>query len=276
LITVIQAKFVGISACLLFAGTIATAAPSVEITRRQIAVLEVHPMSAASAPEDEPPPYRIEVDPTHGGRASFRLAWPDEESRVSVRFSARAEASASDQHHLSLEAILTLPGGREVRAQRALWFADRTTSLFEIYRDGDRPLTLAIEATSEEQTTFAGKSGGGTPLVLTLEIERVIEGKSTLVETNHLRTLTGESVFYSFSLGGGDADSVRVELTPRRLLETIAEIEIDVTGRIPGKEGPQLVSRRERLLISRGTTSTLAVESGDPPTGYRFLVTPRY
>jgi hypothetical protein len=271
-----RTEIVGISVCFLLAATIATAAPSIQVTHRQIAMLEIHPMSATPAPEDDAPPYLIEVDPEHGGQTSFLLAWPDDESRVEVRFSARAEPTPSERHHLFLEATLTLPGGREVHSQRSLWFDDRTTSLFEIYRDGDRPLTLAIEATSEEQTIFTGKSGAGDPVVLTLEIERVVDGTATLVETNHLRTLTGEPVFYSFSLGSGEADSVRIELNPTRILETVAEIEIDVTGRLPGKDGLQLVSRRERLLISRGTTSTVAVESGDPPTGYRFLVTPRY
>ena len=37
-----------------------------------------------------------------------------------------------------------------------------------------------------------------------------------------------------------------------------------------------LVSRQEQWLSTKGTTSTLSLASGEPPTGFRFVVTPRF
>ena len=86
-----RTEVVGISVCFLLAATIATAAPSIQVTHRQIATLEIYPMSATPAPEAEAPPYRIEVDPEHGGQTSFLLA---SSVRTSVVFSATFAASA--------------------------------------------------------------------------------------------------------------------------------------------------------------------------------------
>ena len=97
------------------------------------------------------------------------------------------------------------------------------------------------------------------------------------IERNQLSTFVGESVAYSFRLGDrGEADAVRITLKPVRVVGELITIDIDVSGTLPGENDVQLISKTESWTTTRGAVSSVAVESGDPPTGYRFLVTPRY
>ena len=64
---------------------------------------------------------------------------------------------------------------------------------------------------------------------------------------------------------------------PVDLVGETLRVEASVSGPVPdGQEGVELVSKREQWLCSRGTTSSMAVTRGEPATGFRFLVTPRY
>ena len=42
------------------------------------------------------------------------------------------------------------------------------------------------------------------------------------------------------------------------------------------EQGVMLMSRKEQWLATRGATSSLTLETGEPPRGYRFLVTPYF
>ena len=69
---------------------------------------------------------------------------------------------------------------------------------------------------------------------------------------------------------------VRTAARVVEILGDVAEIEVEISGMLPGPEGLKLVSRTEQWFSSRLSTSTAALEAGDPPTGYRFRVTPRF
>ena len=57
---------------------------------------------------------------------------------------------------------------------------------------------------------------------------------------------------------------------------TIATVQVDISGTLPTSEGTQVISRSESWFCSKRMASTIPVESGDPPTGYRFLVTAHF
>ena len=79
------------------------------------------------------------------------------------------------------------------------------------------------------------------------------------------------------SSGSGDArESLRVVLTPMRIDGDLAEVDIEVSGSLPGAGRPLLLSRRERIVTSRRATSSVDVTAGDPPAGYRFRITPDF
>ena len=76
--------------------------------------------------------------------------------------------------------------------------------------------------------------------------------------------------------GGDSAESVRLVLRPVRIMGAVTEMEIEVTGSLPGDPDRLLLSRRETLVSNRGTLSAITVTSGKPPAGYRFAITPDF
>lgn len=253
------------------------AKPSVHVSEHEVPLLEIRPVGLAVAPAESPGPWRVEVDPDEGGRVDFEVRWPD--GRTGVKIQVRAEerlASPGAGHRIGLEAVVEFADGRRVRSEREMSFDERTTVLFEVFRDVDRSLTLAVAASIETRTVFSHRPTAGRPLAFGLEIQRVEAGRTISLETNLLRTLVGESVSYFFDLGGADAESVRVQLTPLRIIGEIIEIDAELSGKLPDADDLQIIGRKEHWVTSRGATSTLAFEFGEPPTGYRFLVTPQY
>ena len=114
----------------------------------------------------------------------------------------------------------------------------------------------------------------GARVLVHVEIERVDGLRFTPLETNDLNTFVGQSVEYSFQRGAGDtAESVRLSVLPVRVRGEMTELEIVVTGSLPGNPDRLLLSRRETLLSNRGTVSRVTVTSGDPASGYRFGIT---
>jgi len=217
----------------------------------------------------------LRVDPRDGGETQFALAWPDSTSESGLKLRAAQAPPASDMDHaVDLEAELTLPSGRTVRARRRIELDSRTTVLFEIHRHDERPLTLVIEAEASQETIISRHPVVGAPVRFLLEVQRVERGRTVSLETNRLQAFEGQSVSYSFRLGDSPgAEAARVSLRPLRVSGSIVEIEVETDGKLPDGEGLLVIGRRERWVASRGTTSTLAFESGDPPSGYRILVT---
>lgn len=259
-------------AALIVGGTVCHA-EGVRLERSYTAVFEVRSITA-DAPDS--PPRTIEIDPRDGGLIEFDVDWGTAGKPVHVRLEGYPISEATDPvHRIRFESRVIDTGGRSHRAQRAVEFEGETTMLFEVYREGDRPLTLVLRGSSEMQTRLPTHSIPGEQVRFRLEIQRVEEGRVIPLETNWLNTFVGEAVSYSFRLGD-QADSAEISLRPIRLTGDVAEVEVQLSGAFPREEGTDLTSRRENWVTTRGTSTTLALEEGEPPTGYRFSISPHF
>jgi hypothetical protein len=259
---------------------VAAIASEVNLTRKPRITLSIQPLAPSGQSAESRGPHRLEIPPGESGRASFRVGWPDASSLVDVEIRGR-QGEAPDGWYLgvSLDAKVTTRDGRELRAQRSVGVTDGTTLLFEILREENQPLTLAIAATvtTDVVVSRAEARSVGPPVQFMLEIQRIERGETISLETNALNTLVGEAVSYAFRLNRNDAtEAVRVTLKPLRLAGEIVEIDVSISGMLPGEDQLDVLGRQERWVASRGVTSILAIESGRPPSGYRFLVTPRF
>jgi hypothetical protein len=253
------------------------ALPEIHVSEKTQVKLVVRALTADWARGAKDP--RLVVEANAESTADAVLDWPPGHGPSRLALTARlAEPSADGEQVLDVTARLTMPGaGAPVQATRSLRFAERTTSLFEVYRSGDDTLTLALEAEAEVVQRYESRPTPGAPVRFHLEIERVLEGKPILLESNDLDTFVGEPVSYSFRLGG-DPDSERAKLTlkPLRIVGEMVEIETEVGGALSSTADLAVIGRTERILASRDATSTLALETGTPPVGYRFRITPRF
>jgi hypothetical protein len=168
---------------------------------------------------------------------------------------------------------LALPDGRVERPTREFAVEDEVTVLFEVARLGEEPLTLAIRAEATAERVVVPAVSALAPILLNLEILRVEGGQTILLESNRLQTFVGEPVSYAFHVGDTAAE---VKLTPSRVAGEMVDLGIEVLGMLPGTDGPVVVGRREQWLTNRGATSSLSIEAGQPPVGYRFRVTPSF
>lgn len=253
----------------------ADAAPRIQVSRHVNIEISISPINVSAAPGTEAKDLSVVARPRQPGETEIGLLWPDPDSACRLKIRVSHDQPAGRQAHAALiEAELVLADGRKVRSSRKLEFDDDQTSLFEVYRVDDRSLTLVLEARAEEETVVSRRTTVGAPVGFMVEIQRVAEGRSVTLETNYLQTFVGDPVSYSFNLGAtSDSDSVHFTLKPLRISGSLLEVEVDTSGTLPGEEGPLLLGRRENLIASQGAVSTLSFESGDPPTGYRFLVT---
>lgn len=255
----------------------ASAAPDIRLVEAHKVGLRIRALTALPSGSQGDGSGRLDVDPDHGGELTLNLDWPEPGSRTRVRLRAMERPPPPGQDHaIQIEADLTLPDGARRHSTRSLSFVDSTTALFEVARVGERPLALAIEAECTREPQLSAQPVSGRPVVMRLEIQRLQAGQSVLLETNHLSTFVAEPVFYSFHLGGPAEASLRVQLTPLRLFDDVAQIEVEVSGAIPDGDGLAVISRKEHWVASRGATSSLTVAAGQPPVGYRFLVTPDF
>jgi hypothetical protein len=184
---------------------------------------------------------------------------------------------SAGQQEIRLEAEVRLPGGELHRAARDLVFSESTTALFEVARSGERSLTLVVEAREVLETVLSSRPEVGVPVVLALEVEWIEQGRSSSLESNRLSTFVGEEVSYSFRLGEtGEAEALDVRLLPLGIFGDLIQVRAEVTGSVPREDRLELVSRSEQWMISRGRSSTLDLSAGEPPTGFRFVVTPQF
>ena len=251
------------------------AGPRVQVTRQTRIDLTFKPLTASAAPGTDAAALALAIHPRDGGETEFRLLWPDADSTTLLTLKAtRSESTGSTKHAVALEAELILPDGSKVRSSTRFDFHDGTTSLFEVYRIDDNPLTLIVEAEASEETIVSRGGTVGPPVRFLLEIQRVQDGRTISLETDFLQTFVGEAVSYGFRLGDTpEADAARLQLKPVRLSGDLLEIEVEIDGTLPVDEELVILARREDWIASRGVVSTFAFESGDPPVGYRFLVT---
>jgi hypothetical protein len=251
------------------------AGPRVQVQRQTRIDLAFKPLTASVAPGTDPAALALAINPHGGGETEFRLLWPGDDSTTLLKLNAtRSESAGSTKHLVALEALLTLPDGSKVRSSTRFDFDERTTALFEVYRIEGNALTLIVEAEASEETIISRGGAIGPPVRFFLEIQRVQDGKTISLETNLLQTFVGEAVSYGFRLGDTPAsDAARLSLRPVRMSGELLEIEVEIDGTLPMDEELVVLGRRESWIASRGVVSTFSFESGEPPEGYRFLVT---
>jgi hypothetical protein len=241
------------------------------IVRLQVDVLSVGPRGTSTLGST-----RIDVLPTGGGTAEIDLDWG---SGARLRLDATGRAGEGDEpHRVSLHAALTI-GARRVVSNREMSMREESTYLMDVYEEDRQRLILVLRAEITTRPVAAPTTVEtvGRPVSLHLQVDRVDGERVTALESNRLNTFVGQSVEYSFERGEGDAaESVRLVLRPTLVKGEVTEIEIEVTGSLPGDPDRLLLSRRETLLSNRGTLSALTVTSGDPPSGYRFAITPEF
>ena len=254
--------------------------PSIHTTKEKHVVLEVRALTARQVGKAKP--LTLEVTETTPAEVEVRLLWPDAESASRLRLRAASRMPTLGSGRLvRLDSELVEPGGRTTRATRELAFDDESapiTALFEVARVQSGPLTLAVAGQIEQRTVLSAHPVVGPPVQFVLEIEW-LEGQSSVsLEKDHLQTFVGEAVTYSFQLGQpGEAESGSVRLLPSQLVGNTLRISVDLSGTLPDGEGSvAVISRTEEWLSTSGVTSALDLETGDPPRGFRFRVTPRF
>jgi hypothetical protein len=237
----------------------------------QIEILSVGPEGTSSMGSK-----RIDVSPSGGGSAEVDLAWGSG-ARLRVDASGRP-GDEGEPHRLSLHAALTL-GARRVVSNRDLEMAEESTYLMDVYEEDRQRLVLVLRAEAATRPVLETRlvKTVGAPVRLHLQVDRVEGERVTSLESNDLHTFVGQSVEYSFERGeGASAESVRLVLRPIHIKGGVTEMEIEVTGSLPGDPDRLLLSRRETLVSNRGTLSALTVTAGEPPIGYRFAITPDF
>lgn len=247
------------------------AASGFSVRERETVVLRIRPLTATPVDLPAGGAFTVEVDPLQGGSLEFSLRWPDDST--TSRVSLRAQPGAPDV--IRLEARLELPDGRVQESSRDLICAEKATALFELARVDGRSLTLAVEAERLRQTVFSARPSVGQPVLLHLEVLWLEDSRATSLETNRLSTFLGESVSYSFKLGE-TGQSLEVRLLPQRIFGDLIELRAEVSGSVLRGERLELVSRNEQWMLSQGQSSSLDVGASEPPTGFRFVVTPSF
>lgn len=259
----------------LIQGPPAASMPAVRLVEKDLVLLTVQPLNAKFAPGSDRPAEGIELD-DRGTELTFRFAWPEagDTTKVLLRVSPRPPRFGA-KHVVLLESLVTLPDGKKVRAEREMVFDESYTSLFEVYRERSRTLVLAVKAEHYRDTRLTVARDPGAPIQFQLEIQRVEGDQSIALETNRMNTFVGDPVTYSFQIGEhGEGVSLSIRLTPQKLYGDVAQIEVDVSGMLSDGEETTMISRTEDWLTTRGATSSLSVAIGEPPTGFKFLVTP--
>jgi len=254
------------------------AEPSIHVVQRQRITLDVRPLTATtreSARED----FRLVVQQGVPAELELHVLWPDADRPSRLKLSATRSLTTAGER-VQLAADLFAPDGRRSSqaTREILLTSESTTALFEIARENNRVLTLAIDAELSQETFYTAHPVIGAPVQFELEIQWVDQGQPVTLETNRLSSFVGQSVSYSFKLGEtGEAESVDLRLMPARIVGDTVHIEVDVSGTLPdGDDAVAMVGRQEQWLATRNTTSALSLAEGEPPTGFVFLVTPRF
>lgn len=219
------------------------------------------------------------LDPVKPTELALSFDWPGGTGTSTLTLSGTGRvAPDGDEHLVTLGSALKLPDGRVVRADWSVRIREGSTRLVEAYADRGVRVLLALKAESVTRPVVAGAARVAPPQVrFRLEIQHVLGESSESLETNVLDTFLGESVEYSFERGqDDDLENLRVSLRPVRLDGDVAEVDVEVTGTLPGSPNRVVISRREKLLTTRGSASALTVASGDPPAGYRFQIRPEW
>jgi hypothetical protein len=256
----------------------AGADPSIHLVEREEITLTVRPLTAQVA-EGQPSSLTFDAEGGSSAELELELRWPDADSPRRLRLRATPRPALTGPVARITSELIEQDGSVSARASREMLFTtDSTTALFEVARHGDHVLTLVVAGERTRRMEYSVLPVIGKPVAFTVEIEWVKEGRGTLLETNLLQTFVGQSVGYSFRLGApGMAQAASLRLLPLQLVGDTMRVEVDLSGTVTDEDGDvTVISRKEQWLSTRGTTSTLSLADGEPPTGFRFLVTPRF
>lgn len=196
---------------------------------------------------------------------------------LEVTFEARLLSLDSEGEALVRCATIVRGPTEPVRAGRDIAIGDQGAALFEIYGDERRRVVLTLRGETVQVPVVGKAPRIGSPVRFEVAVERVDGDRVVLLETNGLHTFVGQSVEYSFRRGqDAGLESVRLLLLPVSVSGDVVTIEAEISGALPSAAGATLVSHRDRIVASRGATSSVSATAGVPPAGYRFQVTPEF
>ncbi len=253
--------------------------PTIHQEAREVVTVAVRPLTVRAVAEPAAG-FVFALEGSSPAELEMLLEWPapSDKSRLRLR-GTRQPGPAGDVVRLVSE-LSGIDGSNPRQATREIALGDGpATALFEVSRAaGDRVLTLVVEAELTRTTAFTVRPVAGAPVRFRLDIEWTENGRTIPLEINELQTFVGEMVSYSFRMGEpGEAESGRIDLLPLQLVGETARIEVALSGTLPdGEGGIKVVSRKEQWVSTSGTTSALSLAAGEPPVGFRFLVTPRF
>lgn len=219
-----------------------------------------------------------EVGPDKPVTVDLRVPWDSEGRVIDVRLVvALSSASPSGGVTLRCTSTASASGRTPVRARRDFQLADDGAGLFEVYGDGAERLVLTLQGERVERAVVRKLATPGDPVRFVVVIEGVAGERSAALETNEFRSFVGQSVEYSFQQGPGDGrESIRLVLLPVSIAGDLITIQVEISGVLPGPNGPTMLNRTERIVASRRSTTPIAATVGTPPSGYRFQVTPDF
>jgi hypothetical protein len=240
--------------------------------------VEVTPLVVESGATRSLTPIAVEATRDDPGIIETSIVWsPPGPPLGLVLEVAVSDGDGERGHALRLAASARLGDAPPIRSDRVLTLAEGSTGLYDVLEEGGRRLVLSVRVEEIERPVVHARRSVESPVLLRLTIERREGERSEPLETNRLVTFLNEGVEYAFAQGEGDGrEALRVVVTPLRLDGDLAELQVEVTGSLPSATGPHVLARTERILASRRSTSKLDVTVGDPPTGYRFLITPDF
>lgn len=250
----------------------------VSILEEERILLEIEPLLVVGEGTQSLGRHPLEIPASAKGAVDIPVPWGGATVQAKLHLEGSGgPGQSAGEFDFRVEARLTFPDAAVVRADRSFHINEGTSSLFEVYGSREQRLVLSIRAERVARLVPRRAGGAGPHVLFQLVVERLDGERSIPLESDRLSTFVGESVEYSFHRGAGDAlESLRLRLTPVRLEGDIAVVEAEVAGSLPGTEGPVMVSRRDRLLTTRGATSTFTVAAATPPVGYRFRITPDF
>ena len=135
------------------------------VSQHQLVVLEVRLLTAEPVAGTKLP-LLLHVDPERGGQLQLDVHWPDRGATVGLKLRAKERPTDNAvEHVIDLQANVLLSGGREVHASRTIRVAEGTTVLFEVFSQGERALTLALQAEIATQTVVLTAPTAGRRVV---------------------------------------------------------------------------------------------------------------
>lgn len=247
------------------------AAPVVRDAGRVVLTAEIFPLvdDGAALPHAA---ATLDLDPILPARAVVPFAWPTEGSACRLEIEATGTPGPEGgEHAVTARLVVRLADGRSLASSSTAPIREGTTRIVEGYAERGRRILVALQAERAERLVVGAVARIDHAVRVRLDIARVLGDAVVPLESNLLDTFLGETVEYAFERGAGeDLETMRVGVLPLRIDGDVAVIEVEIDATLPGAPHRVVVSRREKILASRGAPAALSVTAGDPVAGYRF------